>query len=143
MRTLRMWMPGGALVLAAAIAAMMGHGNAALPQAVDEVAALKQEMARLKGVAPDQAHAMSDVGNHFTNLWFAGSNENWPLAQFFFDETRSHLRWAVRIIPKRKDAENREVDLQGILTGLETSTLKDLDQSVKDRDKGKFTAAYK
>ena len=109
----------------------------------DEVAALKTEVARLKTVVPDQAHAMADVGAHFTNLWFAGQSENWPLAQFFAGETKSHLRWAVRIIPKRKDAEGREIDLQGILTGIETSTLKDLEQSIKDKDHPKFIAAYK
>jgi hypothetical protein len=109
----------------------------------DEMSALKAEVARLKTVVPDQAHAMSDVGQHFTNLWFAGEGGSWPLAQFCLDETRSHLRWAVRIIPKRKDAEGREIDLGGILGGLETSTLKDLDQAVKAKDREKFGAAYK
>jgi hypothetical protein len=109
----------------------------------DDVAALKAEVARLKGFVPDQSHAMSDVGYHYANLWFAGQSENWPLAQFYSDEVRSHLRWAVRIIPKRKDAEGREIDLGGILTGLETSTLKELDLAVKGKDKGKFEAAYK
>lgn len=109
----------------------------------DELASLKAEVARLKGLVPDQSHAMSDVGYHYNNLWFAGQNENWPLATFYSDEVRSHLKWAVRIIPKRKDAEGREIDLGGILGGLETSTLKDLAQSIKDRDKAKFTSAYK
>jgi len=134
---------GAALILVAIVGFAMPHGHAAVPQAGDDVSALKQEVARLKGLVPDQAHAMSDVGNHFTNLWSAGSNDNWPLAQFFCDETRSHLRWAVRIIPKRKDAESREINLQGILTALEPSTFKDLDASLKEKDKTKFAAAYK
>jgi hypothetical protein len=136
----KLWLAAGAaLALALGIAAA---GQEPKPQA-DETAALKAEVARLKGMVPDQSHAMADVGFHYTNLWFAGQNENWPLAQFFSDEVRSHLRWAVRIIPKRKDAENREIDLGGILTGLETSTLKDLDLSIKGKDKAKFTLAYK
>ena len=138
---------GAALVLAGLIGFLMTQGHAAVPQAGEppsgELATLKQEVARLKGMVPDQSHAMSDVGFHFTNLWFAASNENWPLAQFFCDETRSHLRWAVRIIPKRKDAEGREIDLQGILTGLETSTLKDLDAAIKGKDKARFALTYK
>jgi len=109
----------------------------------DDLTALKAEVARLKGMVPDQSHAMSDVAYHFTNLWFAGQSENWPLATFYSDELRSHLRWAVRIIPKRKDAEGREIDLGGILGGLETSTLKDLTETIKARDREKFTAAYK
>jgi hypothetical protein len=108
----------------------------------DELAPLKAELARLKGLAPDQAHAMADVGYHFGQLWFAGQAENWPLAQFYSDETRSHLRWAVRIIPVRKDAEGREIDLAGILAGLETSTLKELAEAIKAKDKGRFSTAY-
>jgi hypothetical protein len=109
----------------------------------EDLAAVKAELARLKGLVPDQAHAMSDVGQHFANLWFAGEGGNWPMAQFCLDETKSHLRWAVRIIPKRKDAEGREIDLGGILGGLETSTLKDLDLAVKEKEKEKFAVAYR
>ena len=130
-----------------AIAAAAALGFAAFGQdtkpPADDLAALKAEVARLKGIVPDQAHAMADVGAHYTNLWFAGHNENWPLAQFYLDETKSHLRWAVRIIPKRKDAEGREIDLQGILTALETTMLKDLDAAIKEKDRAKFEAGYK
>jgi hypothetical protein len=137
----------GLLALGTGLAAWGFHEPAAPQDAAkgqpDELAALKTEVARLKGLVPDQSHAMADVGFHFTNLWFAGQNENWPLATFYSDEVRSHLRWAVRIIPKRKDAEGREIDLGGILGGLETSTLKDLAEAIKAKDKEKFTATYK
>jgi len=129
-------------IAAAAALGLAAFGQDPKPQ-VDELAALKTEVARLKGIVPDQAHAMADVGAHYTNLWFAGQSENWPLAQFCLDETKSHLRWAVRIIPKRKDAEGREIDLQGILTALETTMLKDLDASIKEKDRAKFEAGYK
>ena len=109
----------------------------------DEVAALKAEVARLKGMVTDQSHVMADVSYHYCNLWFAGQSENWPLAQFCCDETRSHLKWAVRVIPVRKDRDGREVDLRAILEALEQTTLKDLDQAVKSNNKEKFTAAYK
>ena len=45
----------------------------------------------LEDLIPDQAHIMADVADHFTNLWFAGKSENWPLADFYLGETRSHL----------------------------------------------------
>jgi hypothetical protein len=128
------------LALAGGVAAWSFHVPA--PEQ-DDLAALKAEVARLKGMVPDQSHAMADVGFHYTNLWFAGEQGNWPLAQFYSDEVRSHLRWAVRIIPKRKDAEGREIDLGGILGGLETSTLKDLAEAIKAKEKDKFIAAYK
>src|SRR4051794_37789154 len=81
----------------------------------DAMAALKVELARLKGMVTDQSHVMADASNHYCNLWFAGQAENWPLAQFYCDETRSHLKWAVRVIPVRKDRDGREVDLRAIL----------------------------
>ena len=69
---------------------------------------------------------MADVGEHFTNLWFAGTAENWPLADFYLNETRSHLRWAVRRIPIRKDNEGRDIDLVNILEAFENSQLAQL-----------------
>jgi hypothetical protein len=65
-------------------------------------AALKSEIDALRALMPSQSHAMMDVDYQFSNLWFAGTNENWPLAQFYLNETRSHLRWAVRIRPVRR-----------------------------------------
>ena len=111
--------------------------------APDAFQALKADVAKLKGMVPDQSHSMSDVAYHFTNLYFAGTSENWPLAQFYSDETHSHLRWAVRIIPMRKDKAGRDVDLDGILTALEQTSLKDLDSAIKAKDKAKFIDAYK
>ena len=87
--------------------------------APDEVAALKADVELLKEKATDQSHVMADVAHHFSCLWFAGEKENWPLADFFFSETQSHLRWAVRVIPVRKDAAGRDVDLRGILEAVE------------------------
>ena len=39
------------------------------------------------------------VAYNFNNLWFAAHAENWPLAQFYANETRVRLRWALRITP--------------------------------------------
>jgi hypothetical protein len=107
-----------------------------------DLATLQAEIERLKQVVPDQAHAMHDVDYHFTNLWFAATQSNWPLAQFYFSETRSHLRWAVRIIPIRKDNAGKEVNLQDILQAMENSPLKQLEESITAKDRDKFVAAY-
>jgi hypothetical protein len=109
----------------------------------DELAALKADVEQLKAKASDQSHVMADVAHHFSCLWFAGEKENWPLADFFFSETQSHLRWAVRVIPVRKDAAGRDVDLRGILQGIETSSLKELHDAVAAKDKARFEKAYR
>lgn len=108
-----------------------------------EVSKLQAEVQRLNDKAPDQAHAMVSVAYHFNNLWFAAQAENWPLADFYWNETRSHLRWAVRIIPVRKDNQGQEIKLEAILESVENSPLAQLQQAIQNKDNEKFVAAYK
>jgi hypothetical protein len=103
----------------------------------------QSELQQLKDKVPDQAHAMISVAYHFNNLWFAGEAKNWPLAEFYWGETRSHLRWAVRIIPVRKDKAGYEIKLAEILDAMENTPLKQLQEAITAKDHDKFIAAYK
>ena len=47
--------------------AVAGGGD----EAADGLTGLPADVARLKANAPSQSHTMSDVGYHWTNLWFA------------------------------------------------------------------------
>lgn len=114
-------------------------GKTAAPS---DIEGLKAEVDRLKGIVPDQSHAMKDVAYHYSNLWFAGEAENWPLAEFYFNESRSHLRWAVRIIPVRKTPDGQELRLEDLLTGFENGALKELGDAVKSQDLEKFRTGY-
>jgi hypothetical protein len=107
-----------------------------------EIAKLRAELDQLRGRLPDQSHVMKDVGYHFTNLWFAAKDKNWPLAKFYLDETRSHLRWAVRVIPVRKTSGG-ELDLRIILDGLDRTVLSDLQKAVESQDARGFPALYR
>jgi hypothetical protein len=111
-------------------------------QAKPDLVSLQAEIERLKQVVPDQAHAMQDVDYHFTNLWFAATQSNWELAQFYINETRSHLRWAIRIIPIRKDKAGKEIKLQDILQSVENGPLKQVEEAIKAKDREKFVTAY-
>jgi hypothetical protein len=53
------------------------------------------------------------------------------------------LRWAVRIIPKRKDSNGKDVDLVAILQAYENGPLKQLDEAIKSQSNERFPAAYK
>jgi len=86
---------------------------------------------------------MSDVGYHWANLWFAAEKKNWPLAQFYFNESRQHMLWTIRIRPIRKDADGKDVDLKGIFDGIDTSSLAAVKQAIAQKDLARFTAAYK
>jgi hypothetical protein len=107
-----------------------------------EVAKLRSELEQLRGRLPSQSHAMMDVGYHFANLWFAGQSKNWPLAQFYLDETRSHLRWAVRIVPVRRTSAG-ELDLRGLLEAVDQAGMEEIDKAIVGRDSDAFTAAYR
>src|SRR3954470_17366431 len=111
--------------------------------ASDELIRLQEEVNRLKSIATDQSHAMADVGYHFANLWFAGEKKNWPLAKFYFDESRSHLNWAVRVIPIRKDPAGNEIDLKAILQSLDNTLLTRIDHAIQSKDSDQFVTAYK
>lgn len=108
-----------------------------------ELAALRMEVERLKKVVPDQAHAMADVDYHFANLWFAGKAANWPLAEFYWKETVSHLRWAVRIIPVRKDNAGKEVKLEAILQSIENASHLQMGEVIKKKDSARFEPTYR
>ena len=71
---------------------------------------------------------------HFTNLWFAAKEQNWPLADFYLAETRSHLRWAVRIIPVRKTPQGQELKLADLLDPMDKSVLKELQATIAAKD---------
>jgi hypothetical protein len=105
--------------------------------------ALASEIEAIKGKLPDQAHAMQDVGYHFSNLWFAGRQQHWELANFYWLETRSHLRWAARIIPLRKDNAGNDVDVQVILESFENGPLKKLEETIAAKDASAFEASYR
>lgn len=128
------------LVLSAISAGCDAPAPAAQAPAPDR---LDERVKTLEAWIPDQAHIMADVGDHFANLWFAGQAENWPLAGFYLAETKSHLHWAVRRIPIRKDNKGRDVDLVHILEAFENTELAQLQRTLDGKDRAGFEAAYK
>jgi len=111
-------------------------------QGVD-LAALQHDVNVLKDKATDQSHVMSDVAYHFTNLWFAAKAQNWPLAEFYWKETRSHMHWAVRVIPVRKDSAGREIKLEDILQSIEQTPYTQLGKTIKEKKIEGFEKAYR
>jgi hypothetical protein len=107
-----------------------------------ELAALKADNDHLHTLIPSQSHAMMDVAYNFTNLWFAGQKENWPLAQFYFNESRSHIKWMIRLFPVRKTKAG-EVKLQEIFEPIDSSLFADIQKQITAQDRKHFIAAYR
>lgn len=130
------------------LAALLG----AVPAAVlgqdgtdqSELEALRERVEAVSDLAVrTQSHVMVDVEYHFSNLWFAGRNEQWELASFYLRETDSHLRWTVRIRPTRSVRDEGSVDLQPFRQRIEQSGFARLENALADEDLAEFEAAYR
>ncbi len=122
----------------------MRSSSTVLAQApAPDLVAMQADIAHLKEVVPSQSHSMTDVGYQFANLWFAGKQKNWPLADFFLNEARQHIVWTIRIRPVRKDAEGNPVDLKGIFDVVSNGPLKALTQAIQDKNDAEFAESYK
>jgi hypothetical protein len=134
-------------LLVCAVLASGARGDKLHAQAADtaptDINALKAQMDALQRQLPDQAHAMSDVDYHFSSLWFAAQNGNWPLADVYLGETRSHLIRAVRLRPVPKLSTGADLDLAPILLGVQLSGLADLKGAVDKHDAHAFELAYR
>src|SRR6266851_9416218 len=75
---------------------------------------LPAEVAQLKALVPSNSHIMMDVQFHWTNLWFAGQRRNWPLALYFFNESRGHIQWLIRKSPIIRGQDGKDVDIASI-----------------------------
>lgn len=135
----------GMFAALAALAALSAGCDAPAPAAAPSPAPdeLEARIKALEAVIPDQAHIMADVGDHFANLWFAGTAANWPLADFYLNETKSHLKWAVRRIPIRKDNKGQEINLTAILEAFENSQLAQLKRTIDGKDEPAFEKVYR
>ncbi len=117
--------------------------QAQAPRPPVEPAEVPAEVTRLRDLVPGQSLGMADVGNQYTNLWFAAQRRNWPLAMYFYNETRNRIRWVVRIAPTRKKSDGTITDVQGIFDGIDTSALAMLKAAIEKKSSVKFGAAYR
>ena len=65
-----------------------------------------------------------------------------PIRDFYLAETRSHLRWAVGIIPVRKTLQGQELKLADLLDPMDKSVLKELQATIAAKDSEAFRAKY-
>ena len=106
---------------------------------------LAAQVAVLQGLVPSNSHIMMDVQWHWTNLWFAGQAKNWPLAQFYFNETRGHIQWLTKKSPivRSSGPDREDVDIASIFNAVDTSSLADVKTAIEKKDSAKFAASYK
>jgi hypothetical protein len=144
-----------ALVLACAVLAGVGLDRAWQHGVVPRVSAqgrnplptmesLPAEVAALKQLIPSNSSIMMDVQYHWTQLYFAGQKKNWPLAQYWFNESRGHIQWLIRKSPTIRNAvDQTDVDIKGIFDGIDTSSLAMVKTAIEKKNLVEFNSAYK
>src|SRR6476620_9800284 len=111
--------------------------------AAKELAAMKADIQTLKDKTTSASVAMADVSFHWSNLWFAAQNKNWPLANYFYSESRNHVRWLIRINPMPKGPDGMPVDVKGIFDAIDTSTFAAVKTAIDKKDSTQFPVVYK
>jgi hypothetical protein len=134
---LTVWLPRSA-------ARTADQGSSAAPRSA-RPSGTEAELEQLRGLLPDQAHVMRDIGFHVTSMWRAAEQKNWPLARFYYDLTLKHLGWAVRLRPVLKVSTGQDVSLANILDGLEADggPFPMVKAELERKDLPKFQAAYR
>jgi hypothetical protein len=118
-----------------------GRGRGPRLPTMEEV---PQEIATLRQLIPTNSTIMMDVQWHWTNLWFAGKRRNWPLAQYYFNESRGHIQQLVRKNPTiRNNVDGTDVELQGIFDGIDTSSLAMVKTDIEKKDGAAFDKDYR
>lgn len=143
------WAPRAAarLAVCVALAVLVAGGDTTRAQSAPpvsaEITALQAEIESLRRALPGHAHVMAELDYHFSNLWYAGQHGNWPLAEFYLNETRSNLNWMVRIRPMRRLSTGRDLDLTPVVKAVEDSVLASLRTAIGRQDIKAFEAAYR
>jgi hypothetical protein len=106
-----------------------------------EIAQVEARLTALEGKVPDQAIVMTHVAYHFANVWFAGKEGNWPLADFYLGEVRDNLKWAVRLHPVR-DGPGGQVNVAGIAESVDNTQLDMLARAIHEGRGDAFVRAY-
>ena len=104
---------------------------------------LKADVAALSGKTPSQSHAMMDVDYQFSNLWFAAKQENWPLATFYLNETKSHIKWMVQLYPIRTLSNGQKLELMPLYDSVKEGGIAGLRDAIAKQDVTAFEAAYR
>jgi len=126
----------------AGIAQVAGPPAKKQARAEGQVEELRAEIKKLQDLLPDQAAVMTHVGYHWSNLWFAIDQENWPLADFYLSETRNNIKWAVRTRPFRQTSRGEKVNLGGIAEALDNTEFKQMKEAIARKDKDRCVKLY-
>lgn len=100
-----------------------------------EYFALKNRLDSLESNAytPGFGEFMNTIEIHHAKLWFAGTDQNWPLAQYELDEMKETFDNLQKYVKDRPEV--KEIPMID-------PALKDLGQAIESKDVNRFKPAY-
>ena len=110
----------------------------AAPTTPDDDEVTEQEFHQLQA-----RMAMVMVDYHASNLWFAGKAENWPLAEFYWNETLNHVRLSVRFRPVREGRAGDQIKIAKIAKAIEAAPGTQVGEAIRDKDLERFLFSYR
>ena len=127
-------------VAALAVSALL---YAQLREARHETAALQLQLQKQLAAPPvtervELADIMEKLQRHSTKLYFAGKEENWPLAAFYVEE----LEEVVESIAHQQVFEG-QINISGLMPGLLVPEIEKIEASLESRQAGDFVAHYR
>jgi len=107
-----------------------------------EVMGLKEEVAKLKqtveGIKPGLGEIMGVIQQHHEKLYFSGLNENWPLAQYEFDEIKENLDRVTDLYEHFEDLKVSLIELRH----LTDTPMQEIKKAMEEKNKAKFMAEF-
>lgn len=97
----------------------------------EKIETLQQQVA--DSYKPGFGEFMASVHVHHEKLWFAGTNANWPLADFEIHEIEEILDDLKQLHPERKETE---------LLGMLDPVLDSVETAIEKQDTAMFRANY-
>ena len=86
---------------------------------------------------PGLGDFMSSLQTRHAKLWFSGSQENWPLAQYELNGVKEALADMAILKPRFKGEA-----IGTVLTQITAQPLQALEEAVANKDSGRFSNAY-
>ncbi len=87
--------------------------------------------------------AMIAVDYHATNLWFAGKAENWPLADYYWEQTLNHVRLSAASKPAREGVGGNQRDMEGIVDAIQKAPRMQVGAAIDAKDLRQFLVSYR
>jgi hypothetical protein len=107
------------------------------------VLAITATIAAAAGCSSEYKSGLGELMNftqiRHAKLWFAGSEQNWPLAAYEVDELQEGFDDVVKFYPNH---EGSPLPLAALLPKIMNKPVADLRAAIKAHDSQAFTAAY-